>query len=254
VTNLNSDGGTNLSLQANAAVNLGSTQHLAAVQIGAGATVRLTPDASKTLVTPTLTIAGTAAAPTGKLDLASNGAVINYTGDSPVAAIRQQILAGRGGTDLLGAWDGQGITSSTAAADPSNLSVGFANNGDLPLGAYTNFRGEAVDDSTVLIRTTRTGDANLDGVVGDEDVTIVGATYGMTSGATWALGDFTYDGAVDDADVTLVSALYDPTATPLPSPTVGTVAAVPEPSTMVLLSAMVAGLLMTLQFRRRLSR
>jgi autotransporter-associated beta strand protein len=254
VTNLNSDGGTNLSLQANAAVNLGSTQHLSAVQIGAGATVQLTPDASKTLVTPTLTIAGTAAAPTGKLDLASNGAVINYTGDSPAAAIRQQILAGRGGTDLLGTWDGQGITSSTAAVDPSNLSVGFANNGDLPLGAYTNFRGEAVDDSTVLIRTTRTGDANLDGVVGDEDVTIVGATYGMTSGATWALGDFNYDGAVDDADVTLVSALYDPTATPLPAPSAGAVAAVPEPSTMVLLGAMAAGLLMTSRFRRRLSR
>jgi hypothetical protein len=55
------------------------------------------------------------------------------------------------------------------------------------------------------------------------------------------MGDFTYDGAVDDADVTLIGALYDPTATPLPSPAAsslaaGTVAAVPEPATWLMLA------------------
>jgi hypothetical protein len=53
------------------------------------------------------------------------------------------------------------------------------------------------------------------------------------------LGDFDYDGDVDDNDVTLVSALYNPTAPPLPAPTAaaaGTVAAVPEPGTWLLLT------------------
>jgi hypothetical protein len=76
-------------------------------------------------------------------------------------------------------------------------------------------------------------------VVNDDDVTIVGATYGMTSGATWALGDFTYDGAVNDDDVTLLGALYDPSAPPVggaPVALAGAVAAVPEPSTWLMLS------------------
>src|SRR4029079_10158225 len=38
-TNLDSDMGTNLSLQANATVNLGATQRLAGLQIGAGGTL-----------------------------------------------------------------------------------------------------------------------------------------------------------------------------------------------------------------------
>jgi hypothetical protein len=48
---------------------------------------------------------------------------------------------------------------------------------------------------------TRTGDANLDGVVNDDDVTIVGATYAPGApNAVWALGDFDYNGFVDDDD------------------------------------------------------
>jgi hypothetical protein len=68
------------------------------------------------------------------------------------------------------------------------------------------------------------------------------------------LGDFTYDGAVDDADVTLVSALYNPGAPPLPAPSAGTIAAVPEPSTILLLGVVAGGLLMMPGLRRRLWR
>jgi hypothetical protein len=239
--------GTGTTLAASAGTtNIGDSfsgaNRLANLNVGAGATARITAGGVKNVVTGALSIAG-GGTPTGTLDLTDNAVIVDYpaAGPSPEADIRAQIAAGRGGTDLLGTWDGLGINSSAAAAAPDNLSVGYANNADLPLGSYANFRGEAVDDSTVLIRTTLIGDANLDGIVGDEDVTIVGATFGMTSGATWALGDFTYDGAVDDADVTLVSALYNPSAPPLPSPAasslaVGTVAAVPEPATWLMLA------------------
>jgi hypothetical protein len=67
------------------------------------------------------------------------------------------------------------------------------------------------------VRLTRTGDANLDGVVNDDDVTILGATYAPgVPQPHWALGDFDYNGFVDDDDVTLLGALYDPAAAPLP--------------------------------------
>jgi autotransporter-associated beta strand protein len=249
-TNLDSDAGTNLSLQANAAVNLGATQHLGGVQIGAGATLQVATGPSKSLVTPTLTIAGTPAAPTGKLDLTTNSGIVNYTGTSPADSIRQQILAGRGGAGLGKTWNGQGITSSAAAAaEAETRSVGYAENATMPLGAYTNFRGQPVDDTTVIMAFTRTGDANLDGVVNDDDVTIVGATYAPgVAGGTWARGDFDYNGFVDDDDVTLLGVFYDPSAAPLIAPPAepgaNGVAAVPEPGTVALLITGLLGILL----------
>jgi hypothetical protein len=99
-----------------------------------------------------------------------------------------------------------------------------------------------VEDNSVLLAVTRTGDANLDGVVDDDDVTVVGASYAPgVANPHWALGDFDYNGFVDDDDVTLLGAFYDPSATPVPVPAASgagataSVAAVPEPSSMVLL-------------------
>jgi hypothetical protein len=89
----------------------------------------------------------------------------------------------------------------------------------LPLGPYTDFRGISVDETSILIAYTRTGDANLDGLVNDEDVTILNATYAPgVPQPDWALGDFDYNGFVDNDDVTLLGTFYNPTATPLPAP------------------------------------
>ena len=127
-------------------------------------------------------VIGGGAAPTAALDITNNAVVINYTGASPEAAIRQQILAGRGGAGVgAGRWTGLGITSSTAAADNAinieSRSVAFAENSGLPLGSYSVFRGQPVGANSFLITYARTGDANLDGVVNNDDVTIVGASF-----------------------------------------------------------------------------
>ncbi|MEX2141783.1 MAG: PEP-CTERM sorting domain-containing protein [Pirellulales bacterium] len=207
----------------------------------------------------TLSIAGDAT-PTAKLDLANNAAIINYTGASPMATVRQQILTGRGGPGFDAAWTGQGITSSAAAAavatDPEARSVGYAENSSLPLGPYSTFRGQSVDDTSLLMAYTRTGDANLDGIVNDDDVTIVSATYAPgVPQPSWALGDFDYNGFVDDDDVTLLGAFYDPSAPPLMAAVAGSTAAsaiapVPEPSTLALLAAMAGALWLTGRRRR----
>jgi hypothetical protein len=87
--------------------------------------------------------------------------------------------------------------------------VGYANNGSLPLGSYSTFRGQPLDATSVVITFTVTADANLDGKVGDDDVTITNATYApATSQPHWALGDYDYNGFVNDDDVTLLGALY----------------------------------------------
>jgi hypothetical protein len=230
-----------LTIEPGTTASISSPQHLAALNIGANATATFTSGGAKNLVTAALDLAG-GAAPTGTLDLTNNALIVDYpvAGPNPAAEIRSQIISARGAVGLGATWTGEGISSSTAAAqvatEPESVSVAYADNGTLPLGPYANFRGESVDASTVLVRYTRTADANLDGVVNDDDVTIVGASYapGMPQ-ASWALGDFDYNGFVDDDDVTLLGVFYNPEAAPIPSPVVSA-AVVPEPAAWLLLA------------------
>jgi hypothetical protein len=183
------------------------------------------------------------------LDLRENSALIDYTVNSPAETVRQQILTARGGPGLGKTWNGNGISSSAAAAanaaEPESRSIGYAENSALPLGPYTMFRGQPVDDTSLLIAYTRTGDANLDGLVNDDDVTIVGATYAPgVPQPHWALGDFDYNGFVDDDDVTLLGVFYDPSAQPLIAlaEAANHVAAIPEPRTSLLIVIALAAL------------
>jgi hypothetical protein len=205
-----------------------------------------------------LAIAG-GATPTAKLDVTDNAVAINYIFAPPTPTIRSQLLAGRGGPGLGATWTGQGITSSAAAAanatDADSRSVGYAHNGTMPLGPYTTFGGQAVLPTSMLIAYTRTGDANLDGVVNDDDVTIVGASYAPgVSNASWAFGDFDYNGFVDDDDVTLLGVFYDPSAPPLVAPAADDAipsVAVPEPGTIGLLLVSVIAITVTRNRRKR---
>ena len=94
---------------------------------------------------------------------------------------------------------------------------------------------------TVLL-TPLAGDANLDGQVDINDLTIVLANYGKAS-ATWFEGDLNGDGRVDINDLTTVLANYG-TSYGAAAPT----AAVPEPSCIALLGLVPLG---WLAFARR---
>jgi hypothetical protein len=96
------------------------------------------------------------------------------------------------------------------------------------------------------MRFTRTGDANLDGVVNNNDVTIVGANYAPGfAKPRWDLGDFDYNGFVDNDDVTLLGVYYNPSAPAIPA--LGA-AAVPEPASLAL--ALVAGAFLLIARKR----
>jgi hypothetical protein len=60
-----------------------------------------------------------------------------------------------------------------------------------------------------LIRSTIPGDANSDGAVNVNDLSVLAAYYNTTSGATWAMGDFDGDHDVDVADLSLLAANYN---------------------------------------------
>src|SRR5204863_3536697 len=169
-----------------------------ALNVNAG-TVKILPQGSPGVasVIGGLTIAG-GAAPTAALDLTNNGLVVDYTGQSPLATIQSQITSGYGG----GSWNGNGINSSTAAADASGAhktAIGFA----ASTGTGT-FMGQPVDDTAVLVRYTYSGDANLDGTVDTVDFNILASNFGA-SGTIWSQADFNYDSSVDTVDFNLLA-------------------------------------------------
>ena len=97
-----------------------------------------------------------------------------------------------------------------------------------------------------LMTPASPGDANLDGNVDINDLTIVLANYGKT-GMTWTDGEFTGDGTVDINDLTIVLSNYGRS---LGSSAAG-MAAVPEPSAVLLAGAAAVGLLACAWRRRR---
>jgi autotransporter-associated beta strand protein/T5SS/PEP-CTERM-associated repeat protein len=131
-----------------------------------------------------------------------------------------------------GAWDGvSGIKSSSAAASVKPRTVGWLDNGN----------------GSVTFGYAASGDTNLDWTIDILDVANFVGSGKFDSGLTakWSDGDFNYDGFADILDVAeMISAdLYNVgnyNITPA-----GTIAAVPEPSTLGLVGfgASVAGLL-----------
>ena len=59
--------------------------------------------------------------------------------------------------------------------------------------------------------STNPGDANGDGKVDINDLTIVLTNYDKSTGMTWATGDFNGDGKVDINDLSIVLTNYDKT-------------------------------------------
>jgi autotransporter-associated beta strand protein len=147
----------------------------------------------------------------GKLDLANNRLIDDYSGGTPITSIRTAIAAGYAN----GAWTGPGIQSSSAIANPTRA-LGYADASDvLPFanGATSDtFLGSTVDKTTMLIRYTLAGDANLDGTVDFLDLSRLAQNYNVTDGTrTWAQGDYNYDGNVDFTDLAKLAQSYNTT-------------------------------------------
>jgi hypothetical protein len=122
----------------------------------------------------------------GHLDMTSSQLLINYTATDPASIIRNYVISGYNG----GAWNGPGISSSFAAANPG-YALGYAD------GASGVVAG--LPSGQIEIKCTLYGDANLDGVVNGTDFALLAANFG-TSANEWAQGDFDYDGIVNGSD------------------------------------------------------
>jgi hypothetical protein len=167
----------------------------------------------------------------GKLDLGSNDLVVDSSGTS-FAIIRGKIISGY----ASGAWNGDGIISSAAAASSSpRTALGYASNAVLGLGTFS---GVSVTSSSILVRYTAAGDANLSGTVDSTDFNALVGGYGITANANWTQGDFNYDSKVSTLDFNLLAGNFGQTVA---SPTLGSI--VPEPASACVIGVIGLGLM-----------
>ncbi len=178
IVGINTEGGSD------AAAIFSGTQRLGTLTIASGGSAQLLSGGDKVLTTVSLSITGT-----GRLDLADNDMIWDYSGATPFATAQTLLTSGYAG----GAWNGAGIY--TSMGNSTSLALGFAEASDVAPGG--KFSGEAVDGDAILIKFTYYGDANLDGMTDLNDLWRFSGGF-MHSGA-WAQGNFNYSGGVIDA-------------------------------------------------------
>ena len=107
----------------------------------------------------------------------------------------------------------------------------------------TNYLGTTIDTDTVIVRYTRYGDANLDGVTNIADFSRLAANFNRAG--QWLDGDFNYDGVTNLDDFTALAANFGQTL-PADAPR----AAVPEPAGAILGLLAVAASMLPARRRR----
>lgn len=210
------------------------------LQIDAGQ-IQINALPSPTDPTGTCRVSSLSITGTGALDLTNNAVVVDYSGASPVESIRAMLVSGRND----GLWNGNGVRSSSAAAN-TITAVGLAEASDLFTSFPAIFAGESIDATSLLMRYTLVADANLDGQVNSADFNLLTAHYGE-SNARWSLGDFDYNGKVDTLDFNLLAGSFGAS---LPSGMVLSGATVPEPR---ILGMVVLSIPLLMMKRRRFS-
>src|SRR5207253_1238365 len=138
-------------------------------------------------------------------DLTDNDLLVDYdpmsasplgtwNGVSAYTGVTGLVAAGRNG----GNWNAaSGITTSSASGVLNSLAVAEASDA---LGPGTHLYGsETVDNTTVILKYTYGGDANLDGKIDISDYGRIDFNIPLGTN-TWFNGDFNYDGKIDISD------------------------------------------------------
>jgi hypothetical protein len=222
-------GGT-LVVNGSADLNNGTTIDYSSGSIGIAGQLTMTGSA-KVLVTAgannILRTGGLGMGSSSKIDLADGKMIVGYSGSSPVETIREYLALGYHN----GLWNGNGLTSSTAAGQAGSqhkTGLGYVDDGA----------------TSVTIDYALFGDADLNKTVDTIDFNLLAANFGQTN-KTWFQGDFDYNASVDTVDFNLLASNF---AQSLPAGgTLGSL--VPEPGSAGLMA--IAAIYFSKRQRRR---
>jgi hypothetical protein len=176
--------------------------------------------------------------------LTINGALTLASGDGNELTTRTLVIGAAGSLDvrdnavvidhlfgnMLGSWSNGSYTSVLGMIDAGKIISG-TNSGAMVVGAVdaasaVNFNGAAtatwqgqtVDATTVCIRATYNGDANLNGAIDSDDFFAIDSHYGQgASSMNWGFGDFDLNGRRDADDYFIINAAHARSYTPLPA-------------------------------------
>jgi autotransporter-associated beta strand protein len=214
-----------------------ATHQIASLTVNTTSHAVVSSGGNKFLQAGTLAINGT-----GALDLTDEDAILTNT---PIGTVQTYIQSAYNN----GPWTGTGLTSTSAqstAASAHKTALGFATASSINA---SSFDGQPLTTgSTVLIRYTYSGDANLDGLVNLLDLNALATNFGTPS-STWSQGDFNYDGTVNVMDFNLLASNFGNVlaAPPVSSLPLALGALVPEPASALFIA------LPLLMMRRRKS-
>jgi uncharacterized delta-60 repeat protein len=198
---------TTLSLTINvatgASVLFNATQRLAALNVDGG-TATLASNGNRALVTRALTVTAG-----GVLDLTNNALVFDYgsAAASPLGSWDGSAYTGVSGLVATGASSGTGsrIVTSSLVVGQKMLGVADARDvvdfGSAPTKLWS---GQTVDASSVLVKYTFGGDANLDGAVSGDDYARIDFNVAVPGASGWHNGDFNHDGVISGDDYSLI--------------------------------------------------
>jgi hypothetical protein len=180
-------------------VNFVANQHLAGVSATVG-TVNLLAGSNRVIFTDFVGVGGEG----GAINLNNNDMIVNYTGASELGNVKSMLAGGYAG----GAWNGIGINSASAAADPTHrTALGYSEASTILGPGGGVFSGQTVDSTAILIKYTWYGDANLSGDVDTVDFNNLAANFSKTS-RIWDQGDFVFGFDVDTVDFNLLAANF----------------------------------------------
>jgi hypothetical protein len=172
---------SSVTLETDASIVFAADTRITSLTLGPGSSAVMA--AHLTAPARTLAVESLAAAPGSSINLSDNSMLVDYTGTSPINDLINAFLGG----SILANGDAAGLPTTLAIAEAADLGA-------------TAFGTFAVDDTTVLLKYTYVGDANLDGQVDALDYERVDLAIGNSGVSGVAQGDLNYDGVVDALD------------------------------------------------------
>ncbi len=177
-----------------------------AIDVAGGSRVTVATNGSRVLRCASVSIEITSSV----IDLFDNAMIVNYDGSSPLLNIEGNIRNGYAG----GSWTGNGIISSIADFVAGSFAVGYAESSAIFSTFPATFAGQQVDNTAVLVRYTRYGDADLNKTVNLNDFNRLAGNFGQ-SNTVWSQGNFNFDSVTNLSDFNRLAANFGQTASPV---------------------------------------